>query len=114
VVFVESVEIDKSLGLRILRRILFLRLCWHGIIHRREPDGNSKYWWRLVGEHPVLDMLRVEATAIGYEFRGPDEFVDFCETVRGTGKADEELAKRVQLLEWQLLFGWCWQKANRG
>lgn len=33
--------------------------------------------------------------------------VDFCERVRGTGTADEELAKRVQLLEWKLLFNWC-------
>jgi hypothetical protein len=33
--------------------------------------------------------------------------------VRGTGSPDEELAKQVQLMEWQLLFDWCWRKATR-
>jgi hypothetical protein len=79
---------------------------WHAIMHRREPDpSNSKYWWRLVGPHPVLERLR-EA---GVGFTTPQAFVDECERVRGTGSPDEERARRVQLLEWQLLFDWCFR-----
>src|SRR5205823_6166676 len=85
---------------------------WHAVMHRREPDAwNSKYWWRKVGPHPVLDRLREEAPAVGYEFTTPEAFVDFCERVRGTGSDDEELARRVQLLEWQFLFDHCYRKA---
>ena len=81
---------------------------WHAVMHRREPDAfNSKYWWRRVGPHPVLAQLRGRAATLGYEFTSPEDFVDFCERARGTGSADEDLAKRVQLLEWRLLFDHC-------
>jgi hypothetical protein len=85
---------------------------WHAVMHRREPDAwNSKYWWDKVGPHPVLDRLRRESPAVGYAYASPQEFVDFCERVRDTNAADKELARRVQLLEWQLLFDHCRRKA---
>lgn len=85
---------------------------WHAVMHRREPDpSNSKYWWRKVGPHPVLEQLAEQAPPLGYDYASPHDFVDFCERVRGSGSADEEVAKRVQLLEWQLLFDHCYRTA---
>jgi len=88
---------------------------WHTIMHRREPDAfNSKYWWRKVGAHPVIDSLVQEAPALGYEYTNQADFVDFCEKYRDTGSEQEELAKRVQQLEWELLFDHCFQQSKSG
>lgn len=88
---------------------------WHAIMHRREPDpSNSKYWWRKVASHPVLDMLREQTPALGYQFTDPYAFVDLVEKVRDTDTAEEEMARRVQKLEWVLLFHWCFCRAFPG
>jgi hypothetical protein len=85
---------------------------WHAVMHRREPDaGNSKYWWRKVGPHPVLNLLVQQAPSLGYNYTNPLDFVDFCERVRDSGSAEEETARRVQLLEWHLLFDHCYRSA---
>ncbi len=87
---------------------------WHAIMHRREPDAwNSKYWWRKVGAHPVLKQIGKHAASLGYAYTNPLDFVDDCERVRGSDSQEEEQVKRVQLLEWQLLFDHCFHMGNR-
>jgi hypothetical protein len=81
---------------------------WHGIIHRQEPDaGNSGYWFRQVGKHPIFPELKDAAAELGYDWE-PFRFIEDCDEERrrpGTGR--ELLLKKVQRAEWQLLFDHC-------
>jgi hypothetical protein len=86
---------------------------WHAIVHRQEPDpGNSAYWFRRTGNHPIFPKLAEEAAACGYqtdrtgETWDPFRFIEFCDTA-ATGSGQEHLAMKVQLVEWQLLFDHC-------
>ncbi len=84
---------------------------WHAIMHRREGDFcNSHYWYRKIGQHPVL--TRVDAggggagagTAIGgYE---PHHFVDRVEQASAQNSDSPELVA-MQRLEWVALFEHC-------
>jgi len=87
---------------------------WHAIMHRQEPDaGNAAYWFRRVGQHAVFPELRNAAVALGYDCGpawDPFAFVEACEEARRRqGSDNEQLMRRVQLAEWQLLFRHCAQ-----
>lgn len=81
---------------------------WHAIMHRMEGDlSNAAWWFRRIPSHPVYPALLSEAVRLGYPASGhwdPFAFIRFCESSASSGG---ELAGRVQLAEWQLLFDYC-------
>ena len=77
---------------------------WHAIMHRSEGDfSNSKYWYRHVGEHHLLDEVQS-----GF---APFAFVDQCESEYRKGTLSDA-AQQTAFAEWKALFEYCQQNAG--
>jgi hypothetical protein len=93
---------------------------------RRVPlvhPGNSAYWFRRVGSHPVYEPLRTEAARLAEGAPAPAAFltrqrdwdpfafVDLCEASYGDKAPCHDLCRQVQRAEWELLFASCYERA---
>ena len=68
--------------------------------------GNSKYWGRQVGPHPVFETLNEQISG-GWSY---NDFVDACQQAASSSTPDPAVHETA-VAEWVALFEYCGSRA---